>query len=301
MPDLNALVVFARVVDANGFSAAARQLSMPVSTVSRKVADLETQLGVRLIERSTRSLRLTEIGSDVLVQARRMVELAETIDNEVSNQRSEVRGQLRISAPPSISDSILVPILSAFQAAYPDVRVNVLITDRVVEHISEGIDVAFRVGRLHDSALVARTLLRYRHQLVASPEYVKRSGQPDCPRELAKHRLYGFSFWTNEHQWTFQRNGEQETIQFVPHLVMNDYAGLACALLEGRGIGDLPPVVAPHLIASGALIEVMPEWTFRPLDLSIVHVGGRQIPRQVRLFKEMAGQLATTLFPRLPD
>src|SRR5215469_16171614 len=123
MKDLNALLVFAKVVEANSFSEAARRLKMPVSTVSRRIAELEDQLGVRLLERSTRNLRLTDLGSDILEQARQTAELSDALDSIVSNRWSEVSGTLRLCAPPSISDSLVVPVVSAFQASYPNVHV----------------------------------------------------------------------------------------------------------------------------------------------------------------------------------
>src|SRR5215470_1489873 len=132
MTDLNSLMIFAKVVEAKSFSEAARLLKMPTSTVSRRVAELEDELGLRLLERSTRSLRLTDVGSEVLEHARRTEELSDAIDNVVSTHRSNVTGTLRLSAPPSISDSLIAPLIGAFQETYPDVRVQVFITDRIV-------------------------------------------------------------------------------------------------------------------------------------------------------------------------
>jgi len=301
MSDLNALIVFAKVVEANSFSEAARRLGMPISTVSRKVADLEDALGVRLLERSTRSLRLTDVGADILKQAQRGVEVSDAVESIVSNQMSEVKGLLRLSAPPSISDSLLAPIVTAFQASYPGVRVHIMVTDRFVDHISEGIDLVFRVGSLKDSSLIAKTILRYRHQLVASPDYLKGRDAPKNPRDLLDHRLLAFSFWMKENSWTFVNEKKQETISFRPHLAMNDYAGLVRALLSGGGIGDLPPIVSPSQIKEAKLIEVMPSWRFRTVDLSMVHLGNRHIPRPVRLFKEFAFQMAPSLFDDLPS
>jgi len=302
MTDLNSLMIFAKVVETNSFSEAARRLKMPISTVSRRIADLEDQLGVRLLERSTRSLRLTDVGSEVLEHARRSVELSEAVDNIVSNQLSNVSGTLRLSAPPSISDSLLAPLIGAFQASYPNVRVQIFVTDRIVDHIAEGIDLGFRVGALRDSLLVARRILTYRHQLVASPAYLKKYKPPKTPRDLLDHRLLAFSFWKPENHWSFAHvdGADKETLTFQPYLSMNDYTGLAAALLAGVDIGDLPPVVQPELLRDGRLVEVMPKWHFRTFDLSLVHLGSRHITRPVRVFKEFAAQIAPTLFPVLP-
>ncbi len=301
MADLNALVIFAKVVDAKGFSEAARRLGIPLSTVSRRVAELESQLGLRLLERSTRSLRLTDAGAEVLEHARRSAELSESVDHIVSYQLSNVTGMLRLASLPSISDSLLAPIVGAFQTSYPNVSVRVLVTERMVEHVTEGIDISLWLGALKDSNLVARPILNYRHRLVATPEYLVRHGEPASPDELLTHRLLAFSFGTTERRWTFGAQAKaQQTIAFKPYLQMNDYAGRATAMLSQVGIGDLPPIVLPELLASGRLVEVMPAWRFRPMDLALVHLGNRHMPQHVRLFKEFAIQMAPTLFPDLP-
>ncbi|MGF7183784.1 LysR family transcriptional regulator [Tunturiibacter psychrotolerans] len=182
--DLNSLMIFAKFVEVNSFSEAARRLKMPVSTVSRRIVELEDQLGVRLLERSTRSLRLTDVGSEVLEHAQHSAELSEAVDGIVSNHLSNVSGVLRLSAPPSISDSLLAPLVGAFQASYPNVRVQIFITERIVDQIAEGVDLSFRLGELEDSALVARRILTYRHQLVASPAYLAKCKPPKSPRDL---------------------------------------------------------------------------------------------------------------------
>jgi DNA-binding transcriptional LysR family regulator len=300
--DLNSLAIFAKVVEARGFSEASRRLKIPLSTVSRRVAELEDQLSVRLLERSTRNLRLTDVGAEVLEHAQRSAELSEAVDSLVSNQLSTVGGVLRLSVPPSILDTLLAPLLGAFQASHPNVRVQVLVTDRYVDLIAEGIDLVFRFGALRDSSLVARKILTYRHQLVASPAYLERVKAPRSPRDLLDHKLLAFSYWRPDNSWTlWHQNGEdQETLSFEPYLSMNDYNGLAAALVAGVGIGDLPPVVQPELIRDGRLLEVMPEWHFRPFDLSVVHLSNRHISRPVRLFKELAVQMSPALFPALP-
>lgn len=301
MADLNALVIFARVAEANSFSEAARQLHMPVSTVSRRIAQLEEQLGVRLIERSTRSLRLTEAGTDIFQHARRGAELNDAVESIASDTLAELSGTLRLSAPPNISETLVVPLISAFQSSYPKVRVYIFVTQRMVDPIADGIDLMLRVGELEDSSLVARRVLRYRHQLVASQEYLDRAGIPQHPDDLLQHRLVAFSLGAPERRWHFTRGktGETCVLSFAPHLAANDYAGVAAALLSGVGIGDLPPIVRTDLLRNGQLVEVMPDWRFPTQDLSIVHLGNRQIPRPVRLFKDFAIRMVPTLFPAL--
>jgi len=301
MSDLNALLIFAKVVEAKSFSEAARRLGMPTSTVSRKVAELEDQLGVRLLERSTRQLRLTDSGAEILEHAQKSVEVSEAIDSLVSNKLTEVKGTLRLSAPPSIADSVLSPLVTAFQASYPKVSVHAFITDRLVDLIAERIDLAFRVGPLKDSALVAKKILRYRHQLVANPKYIASIKAPREPNDLMNCRLLAFSFWNEMNSWTFTNGRRKESITFNPYIAMNDYAGLATALVSGAGIGDLPPIVAPSLLKEGKLVEVMAKWRFASVDVSVVHLGNRHISRPVRLFKEFAAQMAPRLFENLPD
>jgi DNA-binding transcriptional LysR family regulator len=300
--DLNSLAIFAQVIEANSFSEAARRLKMPTSTVSRRIADLERQLGLRLIERSTRSLRLTDVGSEVLEHAQHGAEIGNAVDNIASQHLSGISGTLRISAPPSISDSLLAPLVGAFQKTYPEVRVQIFITERIVDQIAEGVDLAFRVGELEDSSLVARRLLTYRHQLVAAPAYLRKHRPPKTPQDLLGHRLLAFSFWRPQNSWTFvnTRGKGRETLTFQPYLSINEYAGLASALLRGTGIGELPPIVQPRLLREGRLAEVMAGWRLRTFNLSLVHLGNRFIPRAVRVFKEFAADLVPRLFPDLP-
>src|SRR5258708_4623403 len=152
---------------------------------------------------------------------------------------------------------------------------------------------------LKDSALVVRKILTYRHQLLASPAYLKKCKQPETPQDLLEHRLLAFSRWKSESSWGFAHaNGnDKETLTFQPYLSMNDYTGLAPTLLAGVGIGELPPVVQPELVRDGRLVEVMPNWRLRTVNLSVVHVGIRSIQRPVRVFKPFSVQMTPTLFP----
>lgn len=302
MRDLNALAIFAKVVEAKSFSAAAQRLKMPISTVSRRIAELEEQLGVRLLDRSTRSLRLTDVGTEVLEHARESAELCESVDSLISNSLSDVSGSLRLCTPPSISDSLIVPVVSAFRASYPNVRMQVRITERIELGIPEDVDIAFKVGPVADPTVAARKLLTYRHQVVTSPAYLAEHTEPRSPRELPGHRLLAFSFWRPDYHWSFTHaNGrDREEIEFQPCIAMNDYAGLAVALLSGSGVGELPPIVQPKLIREGRLVEVMPEWHLPRFDLTIAHASRGHIPRPVRVFREFATQMVPKLFPDLP-
>jgi DNA-binding transcriptional LysR family regulator len=302
MRDLNSLLVFAKVVEAKSFSEAARRLKMPISTVSRRIVELEDQLGVRLLERSTRNLRLTELGAEVLEHARHGAELSEAVDSIISNRLPNVSGVIRLCAPPSISDSLIVPVVGAFQASYPKVRVQVFVTDRIVDQITEDVDLAFKVGTSTDPTLVARGLLTYRHQLVASPAYLEKREPPKVPQDLLSHRLLAFSFWKPTYSWRFvHTNGEdREELAFQPYIAMNDYAGLSVALLDGCGIGELPPIAQPDLMGNGRLVEVMPDWHLPVFELKIAHLRGRYLPQPVRVFREFAIQMVPTLFGTLP-
>lgn len=303
MPDLNALALFARVVEAGSLSEAGRRLGMPLSSVSRRISGLEDQLGVRLLERSTRNFRLTDTGSEVFEHALRSRALAEAVDDLVSHQRTTISGLVRLSAPPSISETLITPLVRMFQDAHPEVRMRILVTDRYVDHIAEGIDLAFRVGVQKDSTLISRKILSFRHQLVASPSYLDGKPPPRTPQDLLGHRLVAFLHSGPGQSWTFRHvDGRgQEDVRFNPALAMNDYSGLAAILVDGAGIGALPPLVQPHLLRDGILVEVLRDWRFRRHDLCAVHLGGRHMSRPLRAFIDLAAQMAPALFPRLPD
>jgi DNA-binding transcriptional LysR family regulator len=302
MADLNALAIFAKVVEANSFSKAARWLNMPVSTISRRIAELEDQLGVRLIERSTRRLRLTYIGAEVFEHARSSAELREVIDGLRLNKKIGLSGVVRLSTPPNITDTLIAPTVTAFQAIHPEVRVQITVAARVIDHLADGTDLAIRIGSIDDPTLTMKKILTYRHQLVASPAYLDSREAPLTPKDLLEHRLIAFSSLQPETYWTFfHANGvDKETLSFRPYMSMNDFSGLTTALLAGAGIGDLPPVVLPALLAEGRLVEVMPEWYFPRFDLSIAYLAGRHLTRAAQVFAEFACDTIPALFPALP-
>ncbi len=164
---------------------------------------------------------------------------------------------------------------------------QVLVTDRFVGLIAEGIDLVLRVGPLEDSTLIARERWSRSPIRRRAPSTLKNNKAPKKPSDLLNHRLLAFSFSNQQCTWTFDSGKKQETIKFSPIIAMNDYAGLANALVSGAGIGDLPPIVLPGLIKKGVLVEVMPKWRFHAIDILVVHLGNRHLPRPVRLLKNL--------------
>ena len=297
MIDKNAMALYVKVVENNSFSKTAHREDIPVSTVSRKISELEKALGVRLLERSTRRLRMTEIGQDYYEGCRRGLEEFETANLMVSDQQAEVSGRLRLSVPPSLSDVVFIPLIEAFQALYPNAIVNCLVTDRRVNHIEDGIDISLRVGELQDSSLVARRLLRYRSVLVASPGYLKRAGPPSNPNELPLHALVAFSRWEPVVTWVLENNGETHKVNVQPRIAINDYAGVQSAVINGLGISEIPSIICGQTLQDGSLVEVIPEWQFAPVTLSAVYPSNRNLSRLVRLFKDFCVERIEALVP----
>lgn len=297
--NLNALLIFAKVAEANSFSEGARRLRIPVSTVSRQVADLETQLGVRLLERSTRRLRVTDIGAEVLEEARVAANIRESILGLVSSRLSNVSGLLRISAPPSIANSLIMPLVGAFQASYPDVQVHMTTSDWSPDLSTSDVDLQFKVGPIKDSSQISRRILTFRDHLLASPAYLRHRQAPRTPRELPGHRLLVLSSGEPKIEWRFTSNnyGNGITVAIEPYLSVNDPASLTGALLAGVGLGSLPSMAVGDLVQKGQLIELMPQWRFCTLDVSVVHASSRHVRRPVQEFIRLAAKLAPALFP----
>ncbi|GMQ88705.1 MAG: LysR family transcriptional regulator [Gammaproteobacteria bacterium] len=296
-PDLNAMALFVRVVEHKGFSAASRRLGVPVSTVSRKVSELEKALGVRLLERSTRKLRLTELGQDYYAHCRRGLEEIETGTLMLNERQAEISGTLRLSVPPGLADRLIVPLVSAFQADYPAVTIRILITEREVDFIQDAVDLALRVGELEDSSLVARPLIRYRHILVSAPGYLDAFGIPEHPRDLPAHRMITFGGWFDDVSLKLGRNNSIYTVKVEGVLALNDYAGVLCATEAGQGIAEIPSIICGEALRDGRLVEVMPDWRFPATSLSAVYPSNRNLSRIVRLFKDYCVEQVDVLSP----
>jgi DNA-binding transcriptional LysR family regulator len=284
--DKNAVALYVRVVESGSFSAAAARERVPVSTVSRKVAELEQVLGVRLLERSTRRLRMTEIGRDYFDLCRRGLTELEAADALVTDRQTELSGRLRISAPPSMSDAVMLPLIGAFVALHPKVVVHCLVTERFVDHIADGVDLSLRVGHLRDSSLVGSTVAIHRHRLVASPGYLAGIESLSHPRAILPHVKVAFARWERPVQWTLSCGSDTIELQPEPCVVINDYAGVLQGVMDGMGISELPGFVCEPALHDGRLVEVLPSWCFATTKVAAVYPSSRHLSRLVRSFKE---------------
>ena len=256
--DLDAIAVFVRVVESGSFSAAARRLAMPKATVSAKVARLEKQLGVSLIQRTTRKLRVTEAGAQYFrhcVEAIRQVELAEAALQSTSGKPS---GLLKVTAPVDVGHTVLPRIVHAYAARYPDVSVELIVTNRIVDLVGEGIDLAIRPSQaLKDSSLIAQRYFEMGSNLWASPKYLRRLGALTHPRDLSGAQFVGF-LGRNSVVLT---NGRSDVeIPTTARIRADDFETIKALLLSGDGLAWLPDFLAEEAAAAGMLVPVLPQW-----------------------------------------
>lgn len=294
--DKNAMALYVKVVENQSFSKAARKAGVPVSTVSRKIAGLEAEIGVRLLERSTRALRMTQTGREYYERCRVGVEAFEAANALVTHRRTEVSGRLRISAPPSLADVLVVPATAAFQREYPGVIVDCFVTDRQIDHIADAVDLSIRAGELADSTLVARRLLRYRSVLVASPVYLEHEGEPTHPDELGAHAVVAFSD-LNERSvvWPLERGKVKKRVVVEPRFASNDYNSVRQAAIRGMGICRIGSILCTEQLQAGSLVEVMGNWKLPPISIHAVYPSNRNLSRAVQLFRDHCVES----FPRL--
>ncbi len=283
-PDLNAMVLFAQVLQLGSFSEAARRTGVPVSSLSRKISGLERQLGVRLLERTTRSLNATEAGREFFLHCQRLMEAVEGAQASLQRRKAEIAGTLRLAAPPSLSDLILVPLIQTFVARYPKVTVKILVTDRHLDMVEDEVDVSLRVGPQAESSLIVRHLLRYRHILVAAPAYLASADPPQHPADLGRHRLLGFAKWFGDVRWKLSDGSEVQQPRVQLSLGINDYAGILRAAIAGMGVAEVPSILCRKELREGQLRAVMPTWQFDEVDLSAYYLTRRHPSRVVELF-----------------
>ncbi len=282
MNDLNDMVVFAKVVETGGFTAAGEAIDMPKSNVSRRVSRLEERLGVRLLERTTRKIRMTELGEIYYAHCRRIIEEAEHADIRVSQALEVPRGQLRVSASVTVGQNIIGPVLGQFVKAYPEVKIQMTLTNRRVDLIEEGFDIAVRVGQLEDSSLVARLLGKSELILFASPDYLKRNGEPRTPSDLKDHHCIVMSDQIDSTLWMFVNAEQKATLKIKPQLAVNDFHILRQLLVEDCGIGRLPNYMA--IGWENKLQRVLLKWVTPPIDIHAVYPSHRGATPKVRAF-----------------
>lgn len=292
MHDLNDLQFFAAVVGHRSFSAAARVLGVPKSRVSRRVALLEERLGVRLLERSTRSLHVTEVGKQVYEHARAVIDEADAVDDVALRMRSEPRGLVRISCPHGLQE-ILSNAMPAFLAAHPALRVQVVMTNRRVDLVEEGIDIAIRIReRLDtDADVQLKKIGTSKRILVSAPQLLAEIGRPSAPGDLKRFPLLHQQEQPGPSIWTLtNRAGQRETIEFQARLATGDFGLLVNAASAGVGIALLPRGNCSAELASGRLVHVLAPWAAPDGILHLVFTSRRGMLPGVRAAVELAAE-----------
>ncbi|WP_028233131.1 LysR family transcriptional regulator [Paraburkholderia mimosarum] len=263
-PLLPDLATFARVVDAGNFSVAARQLGSTPSTVSRQMQRLERALGARLLERSTRSLRLTEAGAEVYRHCADMVEAAASAAEAASRLTSRPHGRVSISAPISFAQSVIHPLIPGFLRAYEEVAVQLLFTDRDVDPVRDNVDIVIRPTPAPPPGLAARPLGTLQWMPCASPAYLRARGTPKHPKDLARHECLYLGETPDDNRWAFRRGAQTQTVEVKGRYIANDVSARRDAALSDWGIASLPEFAAAQALRDGLLVRVLPEWSLEP-------------------------------------
>lgn len=284
--DLNDTLIFVKVVEQGGFTAAASSLGLPKTSVSRKVQELEERLGARLLKRTTRRIGLTEAGALYYEHCRRIARELDEAEAAVSQLHGVPRGWLRVTAPYTLGINALSPIVPEFMARHPEIRVELTLTNDYLDIVGTDIDVALRIGTLPDSTLSARLLGGFTGQIYASLAYLDACGEPADPGELVNHRALVNSTQrgASRHLWTL-RNGDIETdYPVTPVFVANDPSVLRGPLLAGTGLALLSDSLVEPLVANGLIRRVLPDWHYAGVELNAVFPPGRSVLPKVRLF-----------------
>lgn len=293
MQDLNDMVYFAEVAERGGFAAAGRALGLPKSRLSRRVAELEAQLGVRLLQRTTRKLSLTDAGELYLRHCVAMRDEALAAGEAVAHMQSEPRGTLRISCPVTLAQGTLGYLVPQYLAQYPHVRVDMQVTNRVVDLVEEGIDIALRVRpTLDDSgSLVVKQLGASCSYLLASPELLRRQGAPATPEDLKKLDTVAMSAADGRSTWDLiGPQGQEYVLQHQPRYVADDLQTLKLAMLAGTGMSFLPGMLSQAEQQAKLLVHVLSGWSLRPGMVHAVFPSRRgQVPA-VRSFLDFLGE-----------
>ncbi len=285
MQDLNAALLFVRVVECGSLRGAARALGVPKSTVSRKLADLEARLGARLLQRTTRRIGLTEVGRGYFAKASAAVAALLDAERGVGDHVGEPRGTLRITAPLNFGPLLIGPAVVELLTRYPKVDVELDLSERVVDMVREGFDVAVRAGPLPDSSLVARRIGAGAMHVYGSPRYFRRHGRPRAPADLAAHD--GLVFASIPGPWVFVVDGEPLPVRVKRRIVTNDLQLLRSAAVSGLGVARLPDVLAAPLVRAKKLERVLAEFAPPPAPVHVVYPSARLVSPAVRALVEI--------------
>lgn len=284
MDRLQAMQVFVTVVEAGSFSAAARQIGVGQPAISKTIAQLEERIKVRLLVRSTHSLAPTDAGLRFFERARSAIREADEAELDARGAGAGLSGRLRVSAATTFARLLIVPRLPEFLARHPDIEIDVLLDDRVIDLVSEGIDLALRMGELTDSTAVARRIARGRRSVIATPAYLSRAGTPQGPADLAIHEAIVYSQLGDS--WTFRRNGTQASVAVKGRVRLSAAEGIRAAVLADMGLTvNSDWMFAPEL-ESGAVRRVLEDWELPPVDLWAVFPTGRLASAKARTFAD---------------
>ena len=294
--DLNDVAAFVRVVENSGFAKAARELGVPTSTVSRAVARLEETVGIRLLHRTTRNLSVTSEGQAFHQRVAPLVASLRDATRTLGTSGKEPEGLLRITAPNDMGSAFLSEEVVRFTDRYPLVHVDLVLTNRKLNLVSEGIDVAVRAGRLESSSLVARKIGTLQVELYAAPSYAERHRLPGTLAELSKHHIVAFGAKDGKITWQLEGPRGQETAELNTRITGDDYGFVRATTVAGGGIGLIPRMIASSDVATGRLVRVLPEYGLKGAALHVIYPSARQVPTKVAAFRDfLAKSCAPTM------
>lgn len=288
------IVAYVRVVEAHSFVAAAQTLGMSPSAISKAVSRLEERLGARLLNRTTRSLSLTDVGTNFYERCREALGQLDHAENEVTESRGVPRGRLRVDVPVSLGRRIIVPALPRFIAQYPELSVQMSMNDRIVDLVQEGIDVGMRVGNLSDSSLIARRIAQLRGVTCASPEFIERYGEPKTPADLKpEHCIVMFKIGNNQtREWMYRKDGVEHSITPAAPLAFSDPESAVAAAVSGAGFVRTLDFTVEAQVASGLLLPVLEDWNEGSWwPVSVVYPQHRQPTAKIRAFIDFVAGL----------
>lgn len=286
---------FSAVVDAGSFIKAAETLGFSKAAVSRYVGELEARLGVRLLHRTTRRLSLTEEGEVFYARCRELLSGVEEAEAELSTRSGAARGLLRVNAPVTFGILHLAPLWSAFRELYPQVRLDLTLTDRVVDLIEEGYDVAIRIAALPSSTLISKRLAGTRMVLCASPAYLKAHGTPRHPADLATHTVIAYSYWSTGDEWQFDGPEGRVGVQVNPYMHTNSGDTCRAMALAHQGVVLQPTFLVGDDLAAGTLVELMPEFRSMALDIYAIYPTRKHVAPKVRALIDFLAQRFSTM------